>query len=577
MELLKRYESWRDNAAFDDVTRAELAALADNAAEIEERFHQNLEFGTGGLRGILGAGTNRMNTYTVRRASQGLANYILANTTDGAGRGVAVSHDSRRFSREFALETALIMVQNGIKAYVFADLRPTPQLSFAIRRLGCIAGVMITASHNPPEYNGYKAYWSDGAQFVSPQDQDVIACVNAIEDLAGLQVANMDEALQSGMLTIIDAAMDDEYLATVHAQSLAPDVITKMAQDFTIVYTPLNGAGGVLVPKALRQAGFTDIHLVAEQADPDPDFPTLAYPNPEDPAAFELGITLADKVNADIIVATDPDADRVGAMVRNAAGDFELLSGNAAGVILAEYILSKRQEKGCLPPNPAIISTIVSTRLTAEIAKAYGAAYADVLTGYKYIAEQMRLWEQEGLLNYVFGFEESYGYLAGNAVRDKDAVSATMLLCEAAACYKSHGMTLLDALDEIYHKYGYFVEINRSVTLKGLDGLAQIRAIMADLRENPPKQVGNTTIAEIRDYKTSTAHCNVTCAVSPIHLPVSDVLYYVLADGAWFCVRPSGTEPKIKVYLGVAADNAAGAKAKLNELAAAVYGLLGFE
>ena len=578
MEYMKRYAAWRDNAAFDKDTRAELDALADNLTEIEERFHQDLEFGTGGLRGILGAGTNRMNTYTVRRASQGLADYILANAGENAKKqGVVVSHDSRRYSREFALETALIMVQNGIKAYVFEDLRPTPQLSFAIRHLGCIAGVMITASHNPPEYNGYKAYWSDGGQFVSPQDQEVIACVNKIEDLAGLKAADKNEAIRGGMLTILDDAVDREYMKNVLAQSLNPDIIASMAQNFNIVFTPFNGAGGVPVPAALSQAGFKNIFLVPEQQNPDPDFPTLAYPNPEDPAAFALAVKLAHTKNADIIVATDPDADRVGAMVKNSEGEYELLSGNVAGVLLAEYILSQRQKKGVLPENPAIVSTIVSTNLTQEIAKAYGAAYVEVLTGFKYIAEQIRLWEQSGENNYVFGFEESFGYLAGSAVRDKDAISAAMLLCEAAAYYKSRGMTLFDALEEVYQKYGYFMEHVQSITLKGLEGLAKIKAIMAGLRENLPKEVAGAALVEFRDYKTSTAKCLAAGTTQPICLPVSDVLYYVLADGSWFCTRPSGTEPKIKVYMGVKGQNAAAAKARLADLRKAALELIGVE
>ena len=576
MEYMKRYAAWRDNAAFDDATRAELAAIADNTNEIEERFFQDLEFGTGGLRGILGAGTNRMNTYTVRRASQGLADYILAKAPDGKQRGVVISHDSRRFSREFALDTALIMVQNGIKAFVFTDLRPTPQLSFAIRHLGCISGVMVTASHNPPEYNGYKAYWDDGSQFVAPEDAEVIKCVNKIEDLASLKAANKEEALKSGMLTILGDDIDAAYMAAVMKQSLSPEIINQMAPNFNIVYTPLNGAGGVPVPTALKMAGFSNIYLVPEQANPDPDFPTLSYPNPEDPAAFALGIKLAKEKNADIIVATDPDADRMGAMVKDARGEYQLLSGNMAGVLLTEYILSQKLKKGSLPANPAIISTIVSTKLTAEIAKAYNAHYAEVLTGFKFIADQMRSWETGGDYQYIFGFEESFGYLAGDDVRDKDAISATMLICEAAAYYKSRGLTPFDAIEEIYQKYGYFSEINKSFTLKGLDGLAKIKAVMAQLRENIPTSIANIALDEFKDYKTSIAHSH-DGTTRPIFLPVSDVLYYTLADGSWFCVRPSGTEPKIKIYLGSKSKNAAEAEQHIKTLAAAVFRMIGLE
>ena len=566
MEHIRRYKLWRDNPSLDADTRAELLSIENDENEVQERFHQDLAFGTGGLRGILGAGTNRMNIYTVRRASQGLADYILENTTDGAARGVVVSHDSRRYSRKFALEAALIMVQNGIKAYIFEDLRPTPQLSFAIRRLGCIAGVMVTASHNPPEYNGYKAYWSDGGQFVFPQDEDVIAYVNKIDDLAGLKSANEDEAIKSGMLTILDNSIDDEYMREVLAQSLNPDVIQKMADNFNIVYTPLNGAGNVPVCRALREAGFKHIHVVPQQQNPDPNFTTLKYPNPEDPDAFALAVELAETKNADIIVATDPDADRVGAMVKNRAGEYELLSGNIAGVLLTEYILSQRQMQGSLPPNPAIISTIVSTKLTQEIAAAYGTAYFDVLTGFKHIAGKIREWEAGGEHAYVFGFEESYGYLAGStSARDKDAISATMLICEIAAHYKSRGMSILDGIDEIYKKYGYFKEGIKSVTLKGLDGLAKIQAIMANLRENPPKSLAGQALAEFRDYKDGKVD----------GFPASDVLYYVLADDSWFCVRPSGTEPKIKIYMGVKGCDDADAQGRLDALFAAVFDFIG--
>ena len=573
MEHIKRYQAWRDNSSFDEATRAELLAIAENDDEIQERFHQDLEFGTGGLRGILGVGTNRMNIYTVRRASQGLADYILANSKDGKKRGVVVSFDSRKFSREFAFETALIMVQNGIRAYVFSELRPTPQLSFAIRKLNCIAGVMITASHNPPEYNGYKAYWEDGGQFVSPQDTDVIAYVNKIDDFGALKAANQDEAIKSGMLKILDESIDDEYISAVLKQSLNTNIIKNMADDFKIVYTPLNGCGNKPVRQALEKAGFKHVYVVPEQENPDPNFSTLTYPNPEDPAVFALGIKIAKDKNADIIAATDPDADRVGVMVKNDLGEYQLLSGNEAGILLAEYILSQSK----LAPNSAVVSTIVSTKLTAEIARAYNTAYYDVLTGFKYIAEKIRIWEQNDVHSFVFGFEESYGYLAGTHARDKDAIVATMLLCEIAAYYKSREMSVFDGLNEIYQKYGYFRENIKSFTLKGLDGLTKIKQTMARLRENPPKSLNNINLVESRDYKTSIVKTFADNTENKMNMPVSDVLYYVLDDGSWFCVRPSGTEPKIKTYIGVSAESAAGADVRLDALTKAVLDLLGLE
>jgi len=566
MNHIKQYELWRDNPALDADTRAELLSIANDPNEVQERFHQDLAFGTGGLRGILGAGTNRMNVYTVRRASQGLADYILDNTTDGKARGVVVSHDSRRYSRKFALETALIMVQNGIKAYIFEDLRPTPQLSFAIRRLGCIAGVMITASHNPPEYNGYKAYWCDGGQFVAPQDADVISYVNKISDIASLKAADEAEAIKSGMLTVLDSSIDDDYMQAVLAQSLNPGCISKVADDFNIVYTPLNGAGNVPVCRALGEAGFKHIHVVPQQQDPDPNFTTLKYPNPEDPDAFALGVKLAKAKNADIIVATDPDADRMGCMVKNRAGEYELLSGNAAGVLMAEYILSQKQARGTLPKSPAIISTIVSTKLTKEIAKAYGAAYYEVLTGFKYIAEKIRLWEQNDGHSLILGFEESFGYLAGSdSARDKDAISATMLICEIAAHYKSQGMSLFDGLDELSKRYGYFKEATASLTLKGMDGLAKMQTLMATLRNNPPKALAGHSLLDFQDYKEGKVP----------GFPASDVLYYVLEDDAWCCVRPSGTEPKIKLYMGAKGETDADAQTQVDALYKAVFEMIG--
>ncbi|MDR2166696.1 MAG: phospho-sugar mutase [Clostridiales bacterium] len=541
---MQRYKEWLNNPALGEAARDELASISADEKEIAERFHKDLEFGTGGLRGIIGAGTNRMNIYTVRRASQGLADYILQTAPEAAGRGVAISYDSRNLSKDFALQTALIMVQNGIKAYVFEDMRPTPQLSFAVRELNCIAGVMITASHNPPEYNGYKAYWEDGGQLAFPQDEEVIGYVNKIDNPAALKVADEVAARRNGHLVFLGAEMDKKYLARVGELALNPEIVAKMADDFTIVYTPLYGAGRMPVTRALENAGFKNVHLVQAQALPNPQFPSLKYPNPEDPAAFTLAIEEGEIRNADIVIATDPDADRVGAMIKNASGKFELLSGNAVGVLLAEYILSQKTfEKA------GIISTFVSTRLTAEIAKFYGVGYVETFTGFKNIAAEIRRWEADGSHNYIYGFEESFGYLAGDFARDKDAISASMLICEAAAFYKSQGKTLFDALNDIYARHGHFREITHSITLPGLDGAAKIREMMANLRENPPAALAETAITEIRDYAK--------------HTPPSNMLYFSLADGSWFCVRPSGTEPKIKIYLGTKAQNASEADEKL--------------
>ncbi|MCL2620414.1 MAG: phospho-sugar mutase [Defluviitaleaceae bacterium] len=533
---MEKFQQWLDHPTLDEDTRAELLCLSGNEKEIAERFHKDLEFGTGGLRGIMGAGTNRMNVYTVRRASQGLADYILDKTTDGAGRGVVISYDSRKDSRKFAEETANIMLKNGITAYLFEEMRPTPQLSFAIRHLGCIAGVMVTASHNPPEYNGYKAYWEDGGQLVYPQDEEVIAYVNRTEPLIPTPPA--------GNIKLLGKELDKAYLSTVGATIGRHTPETNLS----IIYTPLHGVGNTLMPQALSNAGFTNIAVVPEQAQPDPNFTTVKSPNPEDPVAFTLALSLAQKNDADIIIATDPDADRMGIMAKNTTGEYELLSGNATGVLLTEHILSKEN----LPPNAGIISTVVSTRLTQEIAKAHGVAYAETLTGFKHIAAQIRKWEQETDINFIFGFEESFGYMAGDFVRDKDGISASVLICQLAARLKSQGKTLFDHLDEIYKKYGYYAELGRSIVLKGLDGRAKINQMMDDLRNNPPK-----TLAGI--------------AVGEPYTPAPDVLHFTLEDGSWFCMRPSGTEPKIKIYMGVKSDTSDNAQNHLNMLSAALY------
>lgn len=565
LDYRKEYEKWLNDDCFDVQTKEELKAIAGNDREIEERFYKSLEFGTGGLRGILGAGTNRMNIYTVRAATQGLANFILKQGGKCKDMGVVIAHDSRRLSPEFALNTALVLNGNGIKAYLFDELRPTPELSFAVRKLGCIAGIVITASHNPPEYNGYKAYWSDGAQIPYPKDEQIIDEVSLITDFSKIKVADKDEMLKSGMLTILGHDVDDEFIACVKGQSINPNIIKKVADDFKIVYTPLHGTGNKPVRRALAEAGFKNVYVVPEQEMPDSNFTTVSYPNPEDPKAFTLALKLADEVDADIIIATDPDADRMGTVVKN-NGEYVFLTGNMTGVLLAEYILSQRKLNNTLPKNAAVISTIVSTNMTGEIAKAQCVDYSEVLTGFKYIGEKIKQFEENGSNSFVFGFEESYGYLSGTYARDKDAVVATLLICEAAAYYKTQGMSLYDGLQEIYKKYGYYKETTQSITLKGIDGIANMKKIMSGLRNNPPDKVNGQDVLEFRDYNAQKTTDLKTGKTSSTGLPVSDVLYFVLSDESWFCVRPSGTEPKIKVYFGVKGETQQGADSKLSAL-----------
>ncbi len=546
MDYKHSYELWLSDPYFDEATKAELKAIENDDVEIMERFHKNLEFGTGGLRGILGAGTNRMNIHTVRMATQGLANYIIKH---GKNHSVAIAHDSRRMSPEFCKEAALVLCANGIKAYVFDSLRPTPQLSFTVRLLNCDAGIVVTASHNPPEYNGYKVYWSDGAQVNAPMDREIIDEVNAITDFS--QIKTMDEATAAakGLYNVLGADADEDYFKQVITQSLATETEKAQAKNLTVVYTPLNGAGRTPVMKALEAAGF-DVHIVKEQAEPDGDFPTIGYPNPEDPKAFTLGIKLAKSINADIIVATDPDSDRMGAMVKDKMGEYTLLTGNMTGTLLCEYILSTLEATGKMPNNPAIISTIVSTNLTRLIADAYHATYFDVLTGFKYIGEKIKGFEETHSHSYVFGFEESYGYLSGTYARDKDAVGASLLICELAAKEKSAGRTLVDTLADMYKKYGYHKESVESITLKGIDGTMVMAKMMANLRQNPPKELGGLKITGVRDYLTGYDN-----------LPKSDVLYFDLEGGGFFAIRPSGTEPKIKIYVGVVGKDETAANA----------------
>lgn len=561
-EYMKKYEEWLSNPYFDEATRAELAAIKDNEDEIRERFFKDLEFGTGGLRGILGAGVNRMNIYTVRRATQGLANIIKKYS--GEKRGCVIAYDSRKYSREFAEDSALCLAANGIHAYLFESLRPTPELSFAVRTLGCIAGIVITASHNPPEYNGYKVYWEDGAQVTPPRDKEIINEVNSIKDFSAAKTISREAAQTSGLLSVIGREIDDKYIAELKKLVLNP--VSDEGKKLRIVYTPLHGTGNLPVRRILRELGFENVFVVPRQEQPDSNFSTVSYPNPEDPKAFALAIELANKVNADLILATDPDADRLGIMVKDESGSYVLFNGNMTGALIAEYEFSQKAEKGLLPKNAALIKTIVSGNMTDMIAKKYGAKLIEVLTGFKYIGEQIKLFEKTGSYEYVFGYEESYGCLVGTHARDKDAVAAVMCLCEAAAYYRDQGLTLYEQMNNLYKKYGYFKERLSSVTLKGLEGMQKIKELMSCYRNNTPKKIGCYQVLKVRDYLNGTITDISTGEKAPTGLPVSDVLYFELNDNAWCAIRPSGTEPKLKYYFGVKGSSMQDAEEKLASL-----------
>ena len=537
-------------ACFDDETKAELKAISDDENEIKERFYQELEFGTAGLRGIIGAGVNRMNVYTVRKATQGLANYILK--VGGADKGVAIAYDSRRMSPEFADVAALCLNANGIKAYVFESLRPTPELSFAVRELKCIAGINVTASHNPPEYNGYKVYWEDGAQITPPHDTGIMAEVKAVTDFATLKTMDKDEAVKAGLYNVIGADIYDKYIAALKKQVKHQDCIDAVQKDLKIVYTPLHGTGNIPARRILRELGFENVYVVPEQELPDGEFPTVSYPNPEAAEAFELALKLAKEKDADLVLATDPDADRLGVYVKDdKTGEYITLTGNMSGCLLADYEISQIKELNGLPEDGALIKTIVTTNMADAIAEYYGVKLIEVLTGFKYIGQQILRFEQSGKGEYLFGFEESYGCLIGTHARDKDAIVATMALCEAAAYYKTKNMTLWDAMIAMYEKYGYYKDGIQSITLKGIEGLAKIQEILDTLRNNTPEKFGKYKVLSARDYKKDTIKDMVTGEVKPTGLPSSNVLYYDLEDNAWLCVRPSGTEPKVKFYYGV--------------------------
>ncbi|MFA9465384.1 MAG: phospho-sugar mutase [Velocimicrobium sp.] len=559
MDYKEKYEDWCNNQYFDEETRGELKNIAENDEEIKDRFYRDLEFGTGGLRGVIGAGTNRMNPYTVRKATQGLANFIIKEGKQNMG--VAIAYDSRHFSPEFSDEAALCLNANGIKTYRFESLRPTPELSFAVRKLGCCAGIVVTASHNPPEYNGYKVYWEDGAQVTAPKDTQIIEKVSEVTNFSMVKTMKKSDAIAKNLYHSIGEEIDDAYIGELHKLVLSKDAIQSVANDLTIVYTPLHGTGNIPVRRILKELGFEKVYVVKEQELPDGDFPTVSYPNPEDKNAFRLALSLAEEVKADVVLATDPDADRLGVYARNSeTGEYETFTGNMSGLLICEYELERKLELGILPKNGAIVSTIVTTNMAFAVAKEYGMQLIEVLTGFKYIGEQIKLFEETGSNEYIFGLEESYGCLIGTHARDKDAVVAVMALCEAAAYYKNKGITLWEQMLHIYEKYGFYKESLMTITLKGMDGANQIKQMMNEMREHPMTKAAGLNVRKVRDYLKP----------EETKLPSSNVLYFELEDDAWFCVRPSGTEPKIKFYFGVKGNSMEDAKKKAEELEAAV-------
>ena len=569
MDYKEIYNQWLENPYFDEATKEELKAIKDDENEIKERFYMDLEFGTAGLRGIIGAGTNRMNIYVVRRATQGLANYIAK--VDKKSQGVAIAYDSRHMSPEFAQEAALCLAANGIKAYIFETLRPTPELSFAVRHLGCVAGINVTASHNPPEYNGYKVYWEDGAQITPPHDSGIMGEVKSISDWNTVKTMDKAEAEKADLFQVIGKEVDDAYMAELKKQIIHMDAIQAEGRNLKIVYTPLHGTGNIPARRILKELGFENVYVVPEQELPNGDFPTVSYPNPEAAEAFELGLKLAKEVDADIVLATDPDADRLGVRVKDKNGEYHDLTGNMSGCLLANYELSQRKAvNGSLPEDGALVKTIVTTNLADAIAKGYNVNLIEVLTGFKYIGQQILGFENSGKGTYLFGFEESYGCLIGTYARDKDAIVATMALCEAAAYYKTQGKTLWDAMIDMYEEFGYYKDAIQAVTMKGIEGLQKIQEIMTTLRQNPPAEFAGHKVTAVRDYKLDEITDLATGEKKPTGLPNSNVLYYELTDDAWVCVRPSGTEPKVKFYYGVKGTSLADADEKSDAMGKAV-------
>ena len=573
MDYLKEYERWCTEPAFDEKTKKELLEIKGNDEEIKDRFYKELEFGTAGLRGVIGMGTNRMNKYTVGKATQGLANYIIEQGTQD--KGVAISYDSRRMSDEFSLQTALILNANGIKTYLFEKLRPVPELSFAVRQLGCTAGIMITASHNPPKYNGYKVYWDDGSQIVAPRDKDIIAKVRAISDFKEIKTISKEEAINKGLFNVVGTEMDDKYINTLKSLVLNPEIVREEGKKLKIVYTPLHGTGNTVTSRLLKELGFENVYVVPEQEKPDGNFPTVDYPNPEDKKAFKLALELAKKVDADVVLANDPDADRLGIYAKDTkTGEYMTYTGNMSALLIAEYRISQMKEKGLLPADGMFITTIVSSELAKAIAKNYGLECIEVLTGFKNIGAVIKKAEEKKDKTYVFGFEESYGCLIGDYARDKDGISAVMSLCEAAAYYKSKEMTLWDQMMKIYEKYGFYKEDQVSIVLEGADGAEKIKSMMTNMRNNLPEKIGKYKVIEFKDVELDEIKNLVTGEQRKTGLPKSNVLYYELENNAWCCVRPSGTEPKIKLYMGVKADSMESAEKDLEELKDAMVRLV---
>ena len=584
MGYKEKYLEWISSPVFDEKTKDELIGIAEDEKEIEDRFYKDLKFGTGGLRGVIGAGTNRMNVYTVTKATQGLADYIISLGEEAMNRGVAIAFDSRRMSPEFSKSAALTLNANGIRTYIFESLRPTPELSFAVRRLNCIAGLVVTASHNPPEYNGYKVYWEDGAQITPPHDRNIMEYISRVTDFADIKGISEDSAREKGLYNTVPESIDETYYSELIGQSIHPDIIKKTADELTVVYTPLNGTGNVPVREVLRRLGFTRVHTVEEQEKPDGNFPTVVTPNPENKEAFTLALKLAKNKDADLVLATDPDADRLGVYVKDENGTFKGtyledeetypyvgFTGNMTGALLEEYILSEKKKTGTLPEKGVICSTVVSTNLARAIASGYGMEYVETLTGFKYIGEQLRIIEEEGYKKkFVFGLEESYGCLAGDYTRDKDACSAVVMLCEAAAYFKHGNRTLCDAMDDIYKKYGYYLEGAHSLTLKGADGDLKMKRIMENMRITPAKEIAGLSVVAVRDYQTNERRELKTGSIDQTGLPKSNVIYYELENDAWMAVRPSGTEPKVKFYCGVNERDMVSAAQRLERIKAYV-------
>ena len=573
MSYLEEYKRWCESPEFDEETKKELLEIKNDEKEIEDRFYKELEFGTAGLRGIIGAGTNRMNKYTVGKATQGLANYILEQGTED--KGVAISYDSRKMSKEFAMQTALIFCANGIKAYLFENLRPVPELSFAVRELKCTAGVMITASHNPPKYNGYKVYWDDGAQIVSPRDTEIISKVRNVKNFSEIKEISMEEAVDKKLLIYVGNEMDKKYMKVLKSSVLNPEIMQEQGKKLKVVYTPLHGTGNTIVEKLLSDLGIGNVYVVPEQKNPDGNFPTVDYPNPEDPKAFKLALELAKKVDADVVLATDPDADRLGIYAKDTkTGEYMNYTGNMSALLIAEYRISQMEEKGILPSNGMFITTIVSSELAKAIARYYNLECIEVLTGFKNIGAVMRKAEENKDKTYVFGFEESYGCLIGDYARDKDGIAAVMALCEAACFYASKGKTLWDAMNDIYEKYGYYKETQVSIVREGMEGAQEIKDMMTKMRETDIEKIGNYDVLVFKDVERDIVKNMKTGDVSITGLPKSNVLYYALEDDNWCCIRPSGTEPKIKLYMGVKAKTDEEARDKLEDLKNAMLKLV---